>query len=806
VPQAFDVQGISLSTYSAGGYADADVIRLIEQAARNGANHVVFGNVVLADLKTGAIGEVIENGQNQTASLADIGRAIAAAKAEGLDVVLKPQIVVHDPAFDQYNSASWINMVNPDLAIETPAAFFASYKAHILAYARLAQQYGVEVLTIGNEMVAATKPQYTAYWNDIIDAVRGVYQGQLTYAALAPVVESAPTNEITQIGFWRKLDFAGFDVFPSLTTKTNPTVAELKAGWRDMTVFGDQQDYADFLGRMAAHVGKPVVFTETGLPSFDGASDRVATSDGHIGAGVRATDEAEQADWWQAFFETWTASKPAWLKGVWLINNDPGELGAYYAQNYNIDGKLAEAVVTAWYGGETAIAPDAKSVTGGQAGDELYLFGPEAPHATHQAASLTTTVALDVTGAIAGGQAPVLHVWINGKDVGVVALKALDSGYVNGAGVHFTQTQTFAFELPGLVRVDQLRIAFEGPAGATTVFKAVNVNGVALDAATYAPADGGAFAQSVAAGTVSPWNGGAVTFDASPWNAALAARTTGTAADPIVVDGQGGFDTVHLLGSASQYTFQALADGSVRVSEASGLNQNAILKGVEAVQFADGQRMALNTLGTTPSGPVRLTGDAGDNTLMGGAGADIITDPGGRNVLRGGEGDDQIVGGTGFDDTHGNWGQDTITGGLGDDWVVGGQGNDVLDGGDGFDIVYGNLGADTLNGGAGADWVRGGQADDLIDGGAGDDWIWGDKGADTIRGGAGADLFYTHGGAGLDRVVDFSFAEGDRVRVEAGTTYAIVQVGADAVIRMDGGGELVLAGVQAASLPAGWIV
>ena len=790
MPQSFNVQGISLSTYSAGGYADSRVVELIDRAAQNGATHVVFSNVALADLRTGAIGEVIENGQNQTASLADVGRAVAAAKAEGLQVVLKPQLVVHDPAFDQYNSASWINMVNPDLTISNPDAFFAAYKAHILDWARLAQAQGADVLSIGNEMVAATKPQYTAYWNDIIDAVRGVYGGQLTYAALAPVAVGAPVNEITQIGFWDRLDVAGFDVFPSLTSNTDPTVAELKAGWRDAQVFGQQQDYVEFLGRMAAHVGKPVIFTETGLPSFDGASDRIATSDGFIGTGARAADQGEQADWWQAFFETWAVSKPAWLQGVWLINNDPGRLGTYYDQNYNIDGKLAEAVVTAWFGGETTIGGGSgdAALTGSAAGDRLFLYGPDAPQAARLADSLETTVTVDVTGALSGGQAPTIRIWINGVDRGTAALKPLDSGYVNGEGVRFTQTQTFTFELPGLTRIDQLRIAPEG--SGNVFFHGVQVNGVPLTGTSGA--------------------GGATTFDPGAWNAALATRAVGTAGNPIVVDGQGGFDTVHVLGRADQYAVQALPDGSVRLTETSGLDQNAILKGVSVVVFADGSRIALSDLaagpGAGPAGPRELAGDLGDTRLIGTDADEIIRDPGGRNFLRGGGGDDRIYGGSGFDDAHGNLGNDTVSGGEGDDWVVGGQGNDLLNGEGGHDVVYGNLGDDTLHGGLGSDWVRGGQGDDLIYAGGGDDWISGDMGSDTITGGAGADLFHTHGNAGLDRVLDFSFAQGDRVNVLAGTGYEALQVGADTVIRMTGGGEMSLAGVRLADLPPGWIV
>jgi serralysin len=200
-----------------------------------------------------------------------------------------------------------------------------------------------------------------------------------------------------------------------------------------------------------------------------------------------------------------------------------------------------------------------------------------------------------------------------------------------------------------------------------------------------------------------------------------------------------------------------------------------------------------------------VDGGAGDDEVYGGVGNDSISDPSGANYLRGEEGDDRIVGGSGFDDINGNMGNDTASGGLGEDWVVGGKDNDSLSGGDAYDLVYGNLGNDTLDGGEGNDIVRGGQQDDLITGGAGDDYISGDKGNDTVTGGAGGDVFHSFGDAGIDRVTDFNLAQGDRVLLDPGTTYTLAQSGADAVVNMTGGGQLILVGVAMSSLTGGWI-
>ncbi|MDB5424035.1 MAG: alkaline metalloproteinase [Phenylobacterium sp.] len=205
------------------------------------------------------------------------------------------------------------------------------------------------------------------------------------------------------------------------------------------------------------------------------------------------------------------------------------------------------------------------------------------------------------------------------------------------------------------------------------------------------------------------------------------------------------------------------------------------------------------------AGPESMSAMGGDDTVMGGAGADSIDGGSGSNYLRGEDGNDKLVGGAGFDDINGNMGDDTAAGGLGDDWVVGGKDNDQLYGEAGGDVVWGNLGNDSLDGGDGNDQVRGGQGNDLVMGGAGDDYVSGDRGNDTIHGGSGADLFHSFGDAGIDRVLDFNAAEGDRVMLDPGTVYTVAQMFQDTVITMDGGAQMTLVGVTLSALPAGWI-
>lgn len=251
------------------------------------------------------------------------------------------------------------------------------------------------------------------------------------------------------------------------------------------------------------------------------------------------------------------------------------------------------------------------------------------------------------------------------------------------------------------------------------------------------------------------------------------------------------------------------------ITDSTQLALSTVLSGADTIAGSDASDLLRGF-----DGADQIGGGYGSNTIYGGAGDDTISGGGrpneasGPNYLRGDDGNDVMLGGSRFDDMNGNAGNDTLQGFAGDDWVVGGKGNDVLygDAADpaqypavGNDIVYGNLGDDTCYGGDGADLIRGGQGSDSLSGGAGNDWLSGDLGADMISGGAGADIFHSWGAAGVDRVLDFNAAEGDRVQLDPGTTYVVTQVGADTVIEMTGGAVMTLVGVSKAALPAGWL-
>jgi|GEM_PF-3727019 len=229
----------------------------------------------------------------------------------------------------------------------------------------------------------------------------------------------------------------------------------------------------------------------------------------------------------------------------------------------------------------------------------------------------------------------------------------------------------------------------------------------------------------------------------------------------------------------------------------------AILRGGPSSQLFDASGF---------TGPVTLSGDAGNDSLMGTAfndeingdlGADRIDAGAGNDTIHGGLGSDVIQAGTGNDRVFGEGGYDTLTGGLGDDTIDGGGGNDVLveSGNVNFTLSSSQLtgnGTDrlrllekaVLTGGASANKIIAksfkGSLGVVLDGGAGNDTLVGGKVGSTLLGGdgndsltglAGNDALY--GEAGNDLVADG--AGNDTVDLGAGDDTLTLGAGNDRV-------------------------
>jgi glycosyl hydrolase family 113 len=236
----------------------------------------------------------------------------------GIKVMLKPHIDLGNLS----DSRDKINFGGDESAWKT---WFASYTTFIKHYAKLAQDNSVDYLVVGTELWGTSSRADD--WRAVIHAVRAVYDGPLTYAALTYF-------EPWQISWWDALDSIGIDAYYLLTLTTQPTVAQMKLGLQPNVFILDQ---------LAAKWQKPIIFTEIGYLSVDGANRFPGywQLDG-------ATDPQEQADAYRAIFEVFSGK--SWWKGAfwWSLDTNP-EQGGLEDRGYSPHGKPAEDILRAWY-------------------------------------------------------------------------------------------------------------------------------------------------------------------------------------------------------------------------------------------------------------------------------------------------------------------------------------------------------------------------------------------------------------------------------------------------------------------------
>jgi Ca2+-binding RTX toxin-like protein len=275
-------------------------------------------------------------------------------------------------------------------------------------------------------------------------------------------------------------------------------------------------------------------------------------------------------------------------------------------------------------------------------------------------------------------------------------------------------------------------------------------------------------------------------------------------------------DSDGLKGSASVQLVPVDQSGASVVIDASGVTVSVGGVPVSNTPLAGADQVAVLVTGSNDlvdasaeTDPVQLVSSGSNNSLIGGAGGDLLVAGSGANSLVGGSGDDTLVS---------SGGDDTLVGGSGstlfqinpghDPLVMGGSGTNMLD----FsiasqsitlnlglesgqmqivdssndevtlngkfnqfvgsrqgsnvtlnndnDLIYAVAGNNTITGGAGKDSIVGGSGNDIIYATTGNTTITGGAGNESIVGGSGNDIIYATtgnttitGGSGSSTIV-----------------------------------------------------
>jgi hypothetical protein len=237
---------------------------------------------------------------------------------ENIGVMVKPQIWIWKGIFTgkiKMNSEeNWV-------ALED------SYRAFILTYALAAETLHADLFCIGTELETFVKnrPQY---WRSLIQEIRAIYKGKLTYAA--------NWDEFSRVPFWGALDYIGIDAYFPLSDDKTPTIAAYEQGW--------EPHKKQILALQKQHQ-KPVMFTEFGYRSLDFAGKKPWDSKSVVGAiNLEAQTNALQAIHNQFWNEDWFAGGFIWK---WFHTHD--RVGGEKNNRFTPQNKPAELLLKELY-------------------------------------------------------------------------------------------------------------------------------------------------------------------------------------------------------------------------------------------------------------------------------------------------------------------------------------------------------------------------------------------------------------------------------------------------------------------------
>lgn len=286
---------------------------LFGEIRRLGATHVAL--VPIAKIRT--VRDTTIYADDRTASESWLRELIAQARRAGLQVILMPIVRVAQKQRDE-----WRGTLRPS----SWQRFFASYRAWIVAHARLAQESGATHLVVGSEL--SSSEAHEAQWRAVIAAVRRVFRGRLIY--------NANWDHYERVPFWSAVDIVGMSAYFGLTDRRDrPPLVELVRAW---------DAHRRRIVHWLAQRNKPLIFTELGYRSVLHAAARPWDE---VTAGV--LDLEVQRRCYEAFIRVWS-EEPS-LAGVVFWNWVDG-LGGSTDRGYTPRGKPAAGLLSRWFGAQ----------------------------------------------------------------------------------------------------------------------------------------------------------------------------------------------------------------------------------------------------------------------------------------------------------------------------------------------------------------------------------------------------------------------------------------------------------------------
>ncbi|MBN1943732.1 MAG: hypothetical protein JW849_10610 [Phycisphaerae bacterium] len=317
-----EFRGISLQLDAP--HLDHPYETFISEIARTGANTI---NLVVHGYQENVKSTSIFLDNRKVPSDEHLERLIRFARKKKLRVMLMPVVLLA-----RRSGSDWRGKIAPDDWDQ----WWEDYTQFILRYANLAGRSGVEVFSVGSELISTET--HTARWKELIAKVRQAFPGRLTYSANWDHYE-APK-------FWSDLDIVGMTTYFTLAKGTEPKLQEMLDSWGNIK--------GDIL-RWQKTVNRPILFTEVGWPNQVTAAE----FPWNYYASPNKPDPQQQADCFESFFRTWSREQAVAGFLVWEWRNFPDQpTDPQTDTSYRPVGKPAMRVVQKYL-----LAPDAFAET-----------------------------------------------------------------------------------------------------------------------------------------------------------------------------------------------------------------------------------------------------------------------------------------------------------------------------------------------------------------------------------------------------------------------------------------------------------
>lgn len=298
------------------GYGSPAFAKAVNEAREIGSTWISltpFGRVW--DLKPSGIDLTFEAPFEENRR--NILAAIAQAHARGLKVFLVPHLWVE--------TGDWRALIDPG-DDKAWARWAEAYRQFLLTWAMVAAEGNVEMFSVGVELRSFVTTNRASMFFPILQDVRRIYPGLLTY--------SANWDDVQDTLILGELDLIGINAFYPLADKDGSGREALMAGGKRVT---------EGLEQLSRQWNKPIVLTEIGYTTRkDPAIRPWEWPDGMKDVQI---DEEAQAQAYEALIAPFLDSKVIAGFFVWRYYADPDDVSQEAEWGFSPRGKLAELIL-----------------------------------------------------------------------------------------------------------------------------------------------------------------------------------------------------------------------------------------------------------------------------------------------------------------------------------------------------------------------------------------------------------------------------------------------------------------------------